>query len=376
MKIFFKKIYRPLQKFWRLISGDILATLEELRAIVRNRKYMTRYPKLFAIFAIIEHEQSSQVFELNHADFEMIKNEILHDQKINNHHILECLRGLFHGGTLAEAHRKERDKILCYIYDELNQLIKSGDRYYDPLVKAILRGFPLILSYDDYGVLRKLLHYKSRSSLRLIKYILDKENFDNFFTQDSDLADVILAAHQIDNKPAFMMLIRYLRQNNLWKIVFENNHHDIKNKIFSVHAIDKKGFDCGLVMLSYYDDKWFVNEKKIEKMQHFLREVFLHHDRVDQKHKIIDHDLLSLSISMSRALGYENFIIEKMLADISDRFLDKKNHPKKLRIKFTIKPHKAIKNKPSTKIKPQDFLAIAKLAPEENWLLNNAAYLL
>lgn len=376
MKIFFKKIQHLLQRLWRLISKDIFATLEELRAIIRNRKYMTHYPKLFAIFSIIEHEQSLQVFELNHDDFEIIKNEILHDEKVNNHHILECLRRLFHGSSLAEGHHKERDKILRYIYDELNELIKSGNHYYDPLIKAILRGFPLILSYDDYGAFRKMLHYKSCNSLLLIKYVLDKENFDNFFTEDGDLADIILAAYQINNKSAFMMLVRYVRQNNLWTIVFEKNNHDIKNKILSVHGVDKKGMDYGSVLFSYYEDKWFTNEKKIEKMEQFLHEVFSHHLGLDQKRRVINYASFSFSISMSRVLGYENFIVEKMLNEISERFIDKKNRTKKLRIKFMIKPHEASGDRPSTKIRPQEFLAIAKLAPEENWLLNNATYLL
>ena len=377
MKIFINKINHLLQKLWRVISKDVAAMIEELRAIVRNRNYMVRYPKLFAIFSIIEHEQSSQVFELNHDDFQLIKTEILHDEKINNHHVLESLRGLFQSTNLSDVHDQAKGKILHYLYDELNGLIKNNNSYYDPLIKAILRGFPLILSYDDYGVFRKLLQYNSRNSLRLIKYVLDSESFPGFFVEDNDLADIILAAYQLSNKSAFMLLIQYLRRNNLFSIFFERNIHDIKNKILSGHGVEKRGLDYSSVIFSYYEDKWFTNEKKIEKMEQFLQEVFSHNLGLDQKQKVANHAALSLAISMSRRLGHDNSIVEKMLNEVVERFIDKKSRVKKMRMKFLIKPVKIVsENKPSAQIKPREFFAIAPLAPEEYWLMRFANYLL
>lgn len=377
MRIFANKTKHLLKKFWHVISKDAAAMIEELRAIVRNRNYMVRYPKLFAIFSIIEHEQSSQVFELNHDDFQLIKAEILHDEKINNNHILESLRGLFQNTNLSDVHDQAKGKILHYLHDELSGLINNNNSYDDPLIKAILRGFPLILSYDDYKVFRKLLQYKSRNSLRLIKYVLDSENFPSFFVKDSDLADIILASYQLGNKPAFMLLIQYLRRNNLFSIVFESNNHDIKNKILSAHGVEKKGFDYSLVIFSYYEDKWFTNEKKIEKMKQFLREAFLHNLDLDQKQKLANHAALSLAISMSRRLGHHNYIVEKMLNEVVQSFIDEKSHSKKMRMKFLIKPVRIeSEDKPSAQIKPREFFAIAPLAPEDYWLMRFANYLL
>lgn len=376
MIIFVKQTNHLLQKFWRLISKDIAAMMEELRAIIRNRSYMVNYPKLFAIFSIIEHEQSPQVFELNQNDFQLIKNEILGDDKINNHHILESLRSIFQITNLPIAKDATRTQILNYLHDELEDLIKMDNHYYDPLIKAILRGFPLVLSWDDYNILRKLLHHRSRSSLQLIKYILDGENFPVFFIDDADLADAVLAAYQVNNKSAFMLLMRYLRQNNLFSVVFEKNSHDIKNKILSAHGVQKKGLDYSSVLFSYYDDKWFSNERKIEKMEQFLHEVFSHQLGLDQKQKLSHKEAFGLAISMSRRLGCENYVIEKMLHEIVDRFIDKKYDAKKLRMKFLIKPRKASEKKPSGQVAPREFFAIAPLAPEEYWLLRFADYLL
>ncbi len=376
MKIFVKKANHLLKKFWRVISKDVLAMMEELRAIIRNRNYMTRYPKLFAIFSIIEHEQSSQVFDLNRVDFQLIKTEILDDEKINNHHILESLRGLFQSTNLSDVHDQAKSKILHYLCSELNALIKNNNNYYSPLIKAILRGFPLVLSYDDYRILRNLLQHKSHNSLRLIKYVLDSENFPSFFVKESDLADAILNSYQLNNKPAFMLLVQYLRKNNLLTIVFERNIHDIKNKILSAHGVEKRGVDYSAIMLSYYEDKWLTNAKKIEKMKQFLQEVFSHHLAFDQKQKINNYSAFSLAINGSRRLGYSNFMIEKMLNEAGERFIDKKNSAKKIRMKFLTKPKKLSTNKPSAQMRPQEFFAIAPLAPEEHWLMRFANYLL
>lgn len=376
MKIFIKKLNHIGQKFWRVISKDVAALVEELRAIIRNRNYMVKFPKLFAIFSIIEHEQSPHIFELNHQDFQLIKNEILHDDKINNHHILEILRNLFQTTSLSEAHDRAKTKILHYLHDELSGLVKNNNHYYDPLIKAILRGFPLVLSHNDYDILKKLLQQKSNNSLRLIKYVLDGENFPSFFVENSDIADVILTAYQLNNKSAFMLLIKHLRENNLFDIVFEKNSHDIKNKILSVHGVEKKGVDYSSVLFSYYDDKWFTSEKKIEKMEQFLHEVFSHHLGLDQRQKAANHAAFSLAISMSRRLGCENFMVEKMLEVMVERFVDKKKRGKKMPFKFLLKPKKATEDRPSAQMKPREFFAVAPLAPEEYWLMQFAGYLL
>ena len=80
---------------------------------------------------------------------------------------------------------------------------------------------------------------------------------------------------------------------------------------------------------------------------------------------------------MSRRLGHDNSIVEKMLNEVVERFIDKKSRVKKMRMKFLIKPVKIVsENKPSAQIKPREFFAIAPLAPEEYWLMRFANYLL
>lgn len=370
-----RKINHLLHKLWHSISKDIATMLDEMRAIMRNRNYMTRYPKLFSIFAIIEHEQSSQVFDLKSVDFQIIRSQILHDDTINSHRILESLRGLFQSINFDKTDTT-KDGILKYIHDELMVMIKSDINYYDLLIRAILRGFPSILTYNNCDIFNKLLNHKSRTSLRLIKYVLDSKIFPSFFVEKEDLANAILLAHQVNNKSAFMMLIKYVRQNDLFSALFEINVNDVKNKILCLSAAEKKGVDYSSVLISYYDNKWFTNEKKIAKMEQFIYEVFSHNLGSDQKQKNAHHVAFSLAISMSQRLGCNNSIVEKILETAVERFIDQKKNNKKMHIKFLAKAKKLDEEKPSTKIKPRDFLAIAPLAPEEYWLLRFANYLL
>ena len=131
MKHLFHKIYHAIIK-------DILATIEEFRVILRNRKFLTRYPKLFAIFAIIEHEQNPHVFELQHDSFEKIKSEILHDELENNHQILEVLRGLFQNIHITSAQNNMRDKIIRYLIILYKQLIINA---FYILIYSFIRDF-------------------------------------------------------------------------------------------------------------------------------------------------------------------------------------------------------------------------------------------
>lgn len=378
MNIFFKRTNHILQKLWRTASKDIAAVIEEMRAIMRNRNYMVRYPKLFAIFAIIEHEQSSQVFETNHADFLLIKNKILHDDKISNHHILESLRNIFQTIGISDKSNKTKTEILHYIRDELEVLLNSNNRYYDPLIKAILQGFPLLLAYEDYAILKKIMHNKSRNSLKLLRHILDGKNFPNFFVEDVDVIEAMSLAYQLNSKHAFMLLLRFVRENKLFALIFDRNFSDLRNKILSAHGVEKKGIDYAASLLSYYEDQWFNNEKRLERVEQFLHEIFSHHLRLQRRQKVENRQVCNFAILASRRLGFKNFIIEKMLNEVSGRFIDEeKDHPKKLPLKLLHASYKKLKKlEPATRFQPTSFFAIVPLASEEYWLLRFAAYLL
>ncbi len=379
MKIFLKKLYHLLQKLGHALSKDIASVFEELRAIIRNRNYMVRYPKLFAIFSIIEHEQSSQVFEINFEDFELIKKEILKDDKVNNHHILEALRGIFQNISLSDINDKNKIKILDYICEEFNSLLAKNNHYYIPLIRAILRGFPMILNYNDYAILQKLLKSKSREHLRLLRYVLNRNNFPNFFAEDADVGDALAFTYQNSNKPAFMLLVRHLRKNDLFSVVFEKNISDIRNKIFSLHGVQSKGVDYSAILLSYYEDKWFTNEKKIEKIEQFLSETFNDHTARGKQHIFSNKAAFNLAIALVKRFGYKNSIVENILHEATSSFEDKKRRKKKERVEMMAQSSEdapSVSPTPFMNAKLRGFFSVAPLTSEEHWLIRFADYLL
>ena len=265
MKILFKKTNQIIQEISRIIHKNITGIIEEFRTILRNKNYSSRYPHFFAIFAIIEHEQNPQVFDFNHADFNKIKIDILKNKETNNHQILEALRGLFQNSNLPDEQNNVRIKITKYLFEEIKILIDLNNRYYVPLMKALLRGFPFLLNYNNYALCKKLLQQKSKMSLKLIKHILDDKNFPNFFVNNDDAVKILLDAHEINNKPAFMLLMRYLRNENLFSALFGAGYFAAKTKIIDAVKIAQKGVDYAAIALSYCEDQWFDNTNSLLK---------------------------------------------------------------------------------------------------------------
>lgn len=350
--------------------------LEEVHIIIRNRKYSSRYPALFAIFAIIEHEQSAQVFEVNNQDFKIIKDNIFIDEEISNHHILEALRGLFQNNQLIESRNKAKIRIAQYLFNEIVKIINSNDRYFEPLLKAVLHGFPFLLNYNNYELFRKLLQRKSRASLRLIKHILSSENFPDFLAQKQEIANIILASLKFDNKPAFMLLVRYLRTNNLIIALFHSDYFDIKSKILNIHSIEKRGIDYMAIMLAYYEDQWFSDKNHKKDLIQFLENIFSYQLGLKQKERTDNYHKLITYISMNKRLGYQNLITEKILEDVVGRFVDICSKGNKKSRKIITKYIVQSKAPATNYVKIREFFAMSTRYPEEYWLMKFAPYLL
>lgn len=374
-----RKSRHLIYKIYRAISKDILSIIEEFSSILRNRKYLIRYPKLFAIFSIIEHEQNPHLFELRHDDFEKIKSEILHDKVENNHQILEILRGLFQNIHITSVQNDLRDKIIHYLIVEITKLIRDNNRYYAPLTKAILCGFPFLLNYNDYAVFKVILQCKSRNSLKLLKYILDHQNFPNFFIKQEDAAQMLLSAHDFDNKSAFMFLLRYLRQQNLLSILFYEKSHYIRAKIINAISIKKRGVDYSAVLLSYFKDSWFAIDENKKELEKLLHAVFANNADLDEKQKTKNYHEISNAIVVSRSFGYKNFAVEEAFAEIAEKYVArKKAKPGKVKksLQKNLQDNVVAQDKPSAKIAPRSFFAMAPLSAEERWLIKFASYLL
>jgi len=359
------------------IRRSIAATAEEFRTIVRNRNYAKKYPKLFAIFAVLEHEQSPQVFQLNHDDFLYIKEHILKDENINNHHILEALRAIFQNNIYKEGGNETKDKIVQYIFDEFSKMLATDYAYYMPLIKAIIRGFPFLLNHNNYEVLYKILRQKKPISLKLLKYILENESFEDLFLIKQDASFMLLSARDLNNKAAFMLLIRYLRKNNLFEVLFGNGNNFIKSKILNVEEFRRCGLDYSAIMLAYYEDKWFVDAKTKGDLEKFLQEIFSHHLGLQQRQKNRNYNEIEAFLVRVNRIGYENYFILKALENAAERFIDKKISTKKDVKNSIVKYVKTYKKfQPAASgVKVLSFFAISPLAPEDHWLMRFAPYL-
>ncbi len=373
-----RKINDVINLFIASVRRTIAETAEEFRTIARNRNYAKKYPKLFAIFAVLEHEQSPQVFELNHDDFSYIKEHILKDEAVNNHHILEALRAIFQNNIYEEGHNEVKDKIVKYLFNESSAMIAADYSYYAPLIKAIVRGFPFLLNHNNYEILRKILRQKKPSSLKLFKYILENEPLEDLFLQKSDAATILIAARDLDNKAAFMLLMRYLRKNNLFEVLFDNNSHFIKSKITNISAVKSHGLDYSAVMLAYHEDKWFIDENIKNDLEKFLYDVFSHHLGLPQKQKFRSYNEVGAFVIRAHRIGYQNSFVIKALENVAERFIDKKTGGKKIARSTIAKYTNSLKKfRPATdNVKIMSFFAVAPLSPEDHWLLRFAPYLL
>lgn len=370
-----KKTKHIIRNIWQAIYKDLALTAEEFRAIARNQSYGARYPKLFAIFAIIEHEQSPHVFEANHDDFQIIKTDILQNEDANNHQILEALRGLFQNSNLLDNTHEIKNQIAQYLYAEASNMVRVSDRYYMPLIKAILRGFPFLLNYDDYAIFKKLLQQKTKASLRVIKYVLENE-FGSFFYNNEDPGLLLLMAREYENKAAYMLIARYIRQNKLWDSYFYCDKSSLKNKLCDAHLLKKNNLDYLIIALAYFEDKYFENLKYKSDVEHVLQDLFTHHLGIKKSEKRRNYAYIYFLITKAKNFGYQNDILVAMIEQLACMIKENKKSFVKLKFKELTSSRKIQSIRPSAQMQPRGFFAVSPLAPEEYWLLENAAYLL
>lgn len=370
MKIILGKIYRASKSFSKSLRASIDATLEELRTILRNRRYQSEYPKLFAMFSILEHEQSAAVFDVNEDDFKLIKDEVLRDPNANSSQVLDALRSLFQNTEISDKNNETKNQIAKYLHDELVALVKKNNGYYFPLIKALIQGFPFILNYNHYELFKILLKQKSRKSYKLIKHILDKDNFYNFFLRKQDAINSLAIARDFDNKIAYLLLVRFLRKNNLFENIYDHKICDMKMHIINITAVKKRGIEYSAIMLSYLEDNMLNEHMKAQILQ-FFEEIFSYHLGLKQKQKQENYAAIIQMIVMAKRIGYNNSLLLEMLDNAANRFIDRRNDKSTRSFKRYLK-----KMGPATSVKIRDFFAMAPLSPEEYLIIKYAPYLL
>ncbi|HLD76565.1 MAG TPA: hypothetical protein VI861_00370 [Rickettsiales bacterium] len=376
MQSIFKKTKR-LNSIFMPFKEAILKIFEEGRTIIRNKKYSANYPVFFAIFSILEHEQSPHVFELNSDNFQIIKDEIFPHENINNGNILESLRGLFQNKFVANR-SIVKIKIANYLFTKTHNLISNNhNNYYDPLIHAIFHGFPFLLNFNNYEIFRKIIAKKSKNYLRLIKSILDSHNFPYFLAKKEEIIYLILSSLKFNNKPAFMMFLRYLRQNNLIYLLFDNCHN-LKSKILSLAFIQRRDMEYAASFISYCQNDFLKDKKNQKILNKFLEDIFSYRFGLKQDQRIEYYHILLTCLKLNQGAGYQNHHAQKILENVINRFIgdDARNSKRNKKfLKIHIKKLQKQKNS-FVKIKEMLNISVNNKFCEEYWLLKSTPYLL
>lgn len=368
INILFKKITRSVKFFFQEIH-------EEFCVILRNRNYSKTHPYLFAIFSIIEQEQNPQIYEIQKRSFKKIKEQILQNDNTSNHKIIESLRGIFHNNKVTTSSDNEvRKKIVEFLFKKTKVIINQNDLYYFPLLKVILFAFPFLLNYKDYEIIRRLVKRKSSNSLKLIKDILNNYHNLDFFISEGEVTKIAIEIISVNNKPAFMLFVKFLRRTKQLDSVFSNKSFIAKTKIIDAKSNEKRGIDFSAIYISYLQDKDIDERLKI-KLEIFLRRTLSSQKRIENAKK---YNKIISYINLNQKLGYQNSIIESIAkSNIANcEFSSSKKRSHISRIQKLQKSLFNISKKPRADVKIKTVINFTNHHPEEHWLIQFSPYLL
>lgn len=365
-KIIFKKSTRSI-KDWFFDFCD------EIFVLFRNQSYAKKHPNLFAIFSIIEQEQNPQIFAMQKENFDLIKENILGDKEIINHHVLEALRSLVRNNIYEKSSNKIRDKFVKYFFKKTKQLIDENNSYYAPLIKIIVFSLPFLLNYENYTIFRTLIKRKSRNSLKLIKVIFEHYESLDFLLDPNDVLTLLNAAVSFDNKPAFMIIMRFLRKKDQIGLLFTRKSAPLRRKIFDAKAAPKRGFDYVAIFSSYSENNYLENVGDF--LTPFFKSSFS--SRVKEKEKSRRYQKISLYIDLGKRVGRQNSYINTTIKEFVNQAIIKKDQ--KFRINRLKKIKKSLfraRKNPNPKVRVRAIFNLTKQHPEEYWMMEFCPYLL
>lgn len=374
MKNFIRKIniiFIKSAKHFKRILSDLQ---EEIYVIIRNRNYSKKYPDLFALFSIVEQEQNTQIFDIYDKEFNLIKKNILKDNKIENHQILEALRGILHNNKINHCD-KIKEKIIKFLKKTTTSIINENNQYFSLLIKIILFSFPFLVNEDDYKVFDRLIKRKSSVTLKIIKDIL--QNYQNleFFIENDDIAEILIKAIKYNNKPAFMLLIKFLRKNKNINLIFNNKKFLEKSKIFDHKISEEKGFDYVAVIFSYFDNN-IINRNIEKNLVIFFDNIFS--EKISAKEKSKRYDKINNYIILSNKIGINNSFIKELINYYLPQceVIKGQNRSQISRIKKLQSSLFKIKSSPRANVKIRNVVNLVSHYPEEHWLLHFSPYLI
>ncbi len=350
----------------RSIRRSIREVRSEFSLIIKNNKYSKNFPEIFAIFSIIEQEQNSKLFEVQAKNFHLINCNILKSSKVTPADILNALRGLFHNNNLAKSSSRVKQKIAKFLFDQTKKIINQKNDYNDCLVRVILFEFPFLLSMSKHSLVNLLIKNNCKGSNKILKEIfLNYENL-GFLKNFDEVVELINCCVTSNNKNIYMVLLKHVRQYKLSYLLFQKNNLELRKRLLSAQILKTKGSDYGSVFLSFYQDKNLVpNEKRL--VQSNLKSIDdLKRDNANKSLKIKN---IFKYLQLANSMGYKNKDLYILAKDLLGKVKNKGGEG--------VIDGQVSKDfvTPRTAISSGTTLNIAKLSPEEYWLMYHSGYL-
>ena len=223
-----------------------------------------------------------------------------------------------------------------------------------------------LLSYSNHKLVNLLIKDNRKGSNKILKEIfLNYENL-GFLKNFDQLVELINCCITTNNKNIYMVALKHIRQYKLTYLLFQKNNLELRSKILSTQVLKSKGVDYGSIFLSFYQDKNLVpTEKRI--ILSYLKSI--HDLKKENSAKVTKIKNILKYLQLAKAIGYKN----KDLASYAREVLGKISKKS-----LTSDDGEGVYSDfvtPRTTIRSGTTLNIAKLSPEEYWLMNNSGYL-
>lgn len=362
-KIIFKNSTMSIRKSWREVKS-------EFSLIVRSNKHNKSHPDIFAIFSIIEQESNSKIFELQKDKFNKIKQDIIGDLNIPDSRVLDALRGLLHNNQFPK-NDEVKIKISKFLHKKTKQIIDQNNQYEEGLIKVLLFEFPFLIGFNKYSIISSLIRNNSKNSNKIIKDVLLNIQMLEFLGDMKDVLKFINLSLTYCNKSAFMLFVRFLRQQDSLALLIQKS--DLKTRILSSYIISRKGPDFGSIFISSMQNN-DLSETNLRLVKSFLNAI--KSMNCPDAIKYEKFRTIVKYLTLAKSIGNSNGKLTKLVNSyIKELNCDKKKIDDKSRIMNSGEVKKIKGVKPSTKIYSTRTVNIAKQSPENYWLMNNAAYL-
>ncbi len=362
-----KRIRIVLRSSTRSIRRSFREVKSEISLILRNSKYSKVYPDIFAVFSVIEQEANLKVVELQKKSFSKIKENIIKDQNVPDNEVLRVLRSLFHSNQTIDKTDINKAKVAKFIYDETKRIVLSKNSYNEVLIKALLFEFPFIIKQNNYSIISGLMQNSSKSYHKILKDIfLNIETLD-FLHSPKDALQLLNLSVTYNNKPAFMIILKYLRDLDLMPLTLKG---DLRRRLLSRYVLAKKGAEFGSIYISCFQNK-DLSTTVLKQINSFLSGINKSGHSKSAKYDKFNNILKYLTLAKS--LGYKNSKLIKLVSNFANDLGYKKvkkikNNDNRDDILWDLTPR--------TIISAGSVINIAKQSPESHWLMNNAAYLI